>query len=93
MVFTTEWCGDCKMAKPILRDLQKEFANDPISFVEVDAQEAALFGRENSGSWKVLKVPAFYLVKDGHAHLLGYEYLPFEKLKQAISLVVPRGKT
>lgn len=84
LTFKTSWCPDCKMMAMLLEPLLKDLKEQGIAFneVEVDAEEAQLF-REAS-DWKVLKVPSFYLLQNGVAEHIGYEFVPLEVIKEKI---------
>ncbi|WLP85458.1 thioredoxin family protein [Mycoplasma seminis] len=83
--FTTNWCGDCKMMKPIVESVAAQYAgNDKISFINVDAEEAKLF-REPDSKWKVLKVPTMILLQGNEILERGYEYIPTQILDSWIS--------
>ncbi|QIW62142.1 thioredoxin family protein [Mycoplasmopsis gallinacea] len=82
--FTTEWCGDCKMMKPVVDSVASEYKdNNNISFINVDAEEAKLF-RNPDTKWKVLKVPTILLIKNEEILEKGYEYIPAPVLKSWI---------
>jgi len=71
--------------KPVVMETEqiiKEKKLD-VKFIFVDAEEAKLF-RDPSAEFDVLKVPSFYVVKNGVAKHLGYKYIPSEILVKAI---------
>ncbi|QNM93433.1 thioredoxin family protein [Mycoplasma sp. Pen4] len=83
--FTTEWCGDCKMMKPIIEGISNEFAeNRNIRFINVDAEEAKLF-RNPDTKWKVLRVPTMILLQGDEIIEKGYEYIPSQVLSSWIN--------
>ena len=45
--FTAAWCGPCKMQKPIIEELEKEYA-DRVQFRVVDVDENQALAREYS---------------------------------------------
>lgn len=75
VMYTTTWCPDCKMMKPVIKELEQE--NKHVSFFEIDAEENEVFRKGN-----ILKVPSFILHKDGKEKHLGYEYVPKEILEK-----------
>lgn len=82
--FTTTWCPDCKMMKPVVTQIFNEYRdNKNITFYEIDAEEAKLF-RDINSPFKVLKVPAFVYFKNNQILKIAYEYYPKEILKQFI---------
>ncbi|RIV16578.1 thioredoxin family protein [Mycoplasmopsis gallopavonis] len=82
--FTTTWCGDCQMMRPIVQQVVSKYSNNPnIQFIEVDAEEAQLF-RNPDTKWKVLKVPTLMLIQGQEILEKGYEYIPAEILESWI---------
>ncbi|WP_426461115.1 thioredoxin family protein [Mycoplasma hafezii] len=83
--FTTIWCGDCQMMKPIVNQVAEKFKNNPnIKFIEIDAEEAQLF-RKVDTKWKVLRVPTIMLIQGQEIIEKGYEYIPSEILENWIN--------
>ena len=74
-MFTTTWCPDCKMMKPVIEELENE--NENVSFFEIDAEQNQVFRKGN-----IAKVPSFILYKNGEEKHLGYEYIPKEILEK-----------
>ena len=66
--FYANWCGPCKMLAPVLEEVEKEFDDVTIAKVNVDEEPvvAALF--------KIISIPAIYLIKDREvvAKRIGY---------------------
>ncbi|UUM19954.1 MULTISPECIES: thioredoxin family protein [unclassified Mycoplasma] len=80
LAFTVQWCGDCKMMKPVISRIASKYESfKQITFVEVDAEEANLL-RDPNTKWEVLKVPTFILLKGTEIVEKGYEYIPEEIL-------------
>lgn len=84
LTFKTSWCPDCKMMEMMLEPVMKELHEQGVDFkeIEVDAEEAKLFRGEDG--WQVLKVPSFYILKDGLKEHLGYEFVPVDFIKDKI---------
>ncbi|WAM02496.1 thioredoxin family protein [Mycoplasmopsis felis] len=61
LIFTTEWCGDCKMMLPTFNNIAKKYENQKIEFIQVDAEEAKLF-RNPLTKWKVLKATNYDVI-------------------------------
>lgn len=84
VMFTTTWCPDCQMMKKMLTPIiAKKYAKQPIRFIEIDAEKANLF-RKNENNWQVAKVPSLYIVKNNQQKFIGYEYIPMPVIEEAI---------
>ena len=57
--FFANWCGPCKMLGPVLEEVSKDYPN--VDFVKVDVDEEG----ELAQQFKVMSIPALFLVKDG----------------------------
>lgn len=81
LVFFTSWCGDCKMMEPVISNAENEILkhNKKVKFIKVNAEEANLF-RDKNSNWEVLKVPSFFIIKNGIKKHIGYEYMPIDKI-------------
>ena len=55
-----EWCGPCKLMKPIFKELEDELQNT-ITFAQINVDEA----RELSISLGISSIPTFIFVKNG----------------------------
>lgn len=58
--FFAEWCGPCKLIKPILDDLSKTY-DGKVKFVKVDIDSAP----NTAEQFGVASVPTLVIVKDG----------------------------
>ena len=56
LYFSAEWCGPCKMIKPILTKLQSQMT---ITFIDADASA------ETCAKWNVRNVPTLLVVNNG----------------------------
>ncbi|MGZ9755334.1 thioredoxin family protein [Mycoplasma sp. 394] len=83
LIFTTGWCGDCKMMKPTLDRIAKKYEKTKVQFIHVDAEEAKLF-RNPDTEWKVLKVPTMILLNGTEIVEKAFEYVPEEVLSEWI---------
>lgn len=84
LVFKTSWCPDCKMMEPVVAEAIKSLQTQKINIkvINIDAEEAALF--KSDQEWEVLKVPSFFVIKNGKRKHIGYEYLPSELIVDAV---------
>jgi thioredoxin 1 len=60
--FSAEWCGPCKMMKPILEDLKK-MVGDNAKILKVDVDQNPSVSRE----YQIQSVPTLILFKEGKA--------------------------
>ena len=58
--FTATWCGPCKIQKPILVKLEKEFG-DKVEIKEVDVDQ----NQELAAKYSIRVVPTLIMEKDG----------------------------
>ncbi len=58
--FTATWCGPCRMQKPILEELEKEFG-DKVEIKEVDVDQ----NQELAAKYGIRVVPTLIMEKDG----------------------------
>ncbi|RMX34935.1 thioredoxin family protein [Mycoplasmopsis fermentans] len=80
ITFTTSWCPDCKVMKPVVESVEEEYKEyNEIIFLEVDAEKAQLF-REINNRWKILHVPTFLIMKNNKIIQRGENYYPKEIL-------------
>ncbi len=77
--FSAEWCGPCKMMKPILEDLKKMVGeNATILKVDVDQNPSV------SAQYSIQSVPTLILFKNGKPLFRQSGVMPAAQLKQII---------
>ncbi len=60
--FAAEWCGPCKMMKPILKDLKNQMGDDiTIITVNIDRNQAA------AAQYNIRSVPTLMIFKKGES--------------------------
>lgn len=60
MDFSATWCGPCRMQKPILEELEKDYA-DRVEFKIIDVDE----NQELASKYGIHAVPTLIIEKDG----------------------------
>ena len=56
LYFSAEWCGPCKMIKPIMQSLQSQMS---ITFIDVDVSA------ETAKTWSVRNIPTVLVIQNG----------------------------
>ncbi len=51
IIFTTEWCGQCKMSKELMEKIIENYSN--VVFLEIDVDDNNLWDNESLGIKKV----------------------------------------
>ena len=58
--FSAEWCGPCKMLKPILSEVKNRLGDD-VSIIKIDVDK----NKEISAQYSIQSVPTMMLFKNG----------------------------
>jgi thioredoxin 1 len=77
--FYADWCGPCKMMKPILEDL-KNTVGDQLRIIKIDVDK----NPELSAKFQIQGVPTLALFKGGQLKWMKAGVLTTEALKKVI---------
>ncbi len=81
--FNADWCGPCKMMRPILEQLTQEYDGElVIGGVNVDDAP------DIAQQFQVMSIPMFAFIKDGKMVESAVGAIPKEKLKSMIDKVL-----
>ena len=60
LYFTADWCQPCKKVKPIVEELNREYASGMFQMIDVDIE------KEMAKSFELKSVPTFVLFENGN---------------------------
>lgn len=77
--FTAEWCGPCRMMKPILHDLHQKMG-DKVRILKIDVDRNPAV----AGSYRVSGVPTLILFQNGNILWRQAGVVPANQLEKVI---------
>lgn len=78
--FFAEWCGPCKMMKPVLEDLKRKLG-DKIVILKIDVDK----NESMAAAFRIQSVPTLMLWKKGQIAWRQSGALPLHELEQILS--------
>ena len=77
--FYADWCGPCKMMKPILEEVKKEMKDD-VTIVKIDVDQ----NQEAAASLGVQSIPTLIIFKQGKILWRQAGVVPAKQLQQVL---------
>lgn len=75
--FTAEWCGPCKMLKPVLEDVSRQMKGK-VSITKIDIDK----NKKTATQYRIQSVPTLILFKNGQ---IKWRQSGYQSTKQIVS--------
>ena len=77
--FYADWCGPCKMMKPILKELNRK-VGDKVTIIKIDVDR----NREAAIKYRIMGVPTLILFRNGEIKWRQAGVVPSDRLEAVI---------
>jgi thioredoxin 1 len=84
--FYADWCGPCKMMKPILEEVKNELKDD-VTIVKIDVDK----NQEAAASLGIQSIPTLMIFKQGKVLWRQAGVVPAKQLQQVLQGFVTNG--
>jgi len=82
-MFSTEWCGECIMNKPIVQKLSQEFTD--INFVTIDVDDNELWINDGNDEYSITEAPTWIGYSNNEIMFRETNFQNESKLRELIS--------
>lgn len=83
IMFSTEWCGECKMNTPMIENIEGEFPNT--KFFKIDVDENELWNEDGNQDYKIKSVPTFMIYEGGQLTIEHIGFSTPNKIKEILN--------
>lgn len=87
VIFSTTWCGVCKMNLPVLQPIISQYDN-LIDFVSIDVDEENAWQEDGNEKYAINTVPTYHLYYQQKLLFKHSNFLTPESLKEQINKVL-----
>ena len=63
IMFSTEWCGECKMNFKLIEDVEDQYPS--ITFSKIDVDEFKLWSDDENIEFSIQSVPTYFMYENG----------------------------
>ena len=63
VMFSTEWCGECKMNTKLIEDVEGDYPT--ITFSKIDVDEFKLWTDDENTEFSIQSVPTYFIYENG----------------------------
>lgn len=82
VMFSAEWCGECKMNTPMIESKESLFPD--INFIKIDVDENQLWSEDNNSEFNIMSVPIFMVFENGQKIREHIGFSSLDKIEEVI---------